>query len=107
MDVVVTLEDGPVIHVVDEATGFAAAEFLSDGKSFSAREAWNAILRCWICIYTGLPDYLVHDAGTNLALVEFRKHTSSMHINTTEVLIEAANSIGKVKRVHGPLRRTY
>lgn len=104
---VVTLEDGPVMHVVDEATGFAAAEFLSDDKSFSALEAWNAILRCWICVYTGPPDHLVHDAGTNFASAEFRKHTSSMNVDITEVPVEAANSIGKVERAHGPLRRAY
>ncbi|KAI0991742.1 hypothetical protein K3495_g16445, partial [Podosphaera aphanis] len=101
------LEDGPVLHIVDEATSFSAAEWLKGTERESAEEVWNAILRCWINVYTGPPEHLVHDAGKNFSSAAFRKNCSENKIEITEVPVEAHNSVGKVERAHKPLRRAY
>lgn len=44
----------PVLHVVDETTHFAAANFL---RNSSLAEKWKALPRCWSHVYLCLPDY--------------------------------------------------
>lgn len=94
----------PVLHVVDEATAFQAAKFLTD---MSAKTAWEALRACWIDVYQGPPDMIINDAGTNFASEEFRHYAATMNIDIKEVPIEAHNSVGKVERYHGPLRRAF
>ncbi len=38
---------------------------------------------------------------------EFRQHAASLNIDIKEILVEAYNSIGKVERYYGLLRRAY
>ncbi|KAI1003043.1 hypothetical protein K3495_g5165 [Podosphaera aphanis] len=101
-DIVYT-EDGPVIHIVDAATGFGAGEFLSAGEK--AADCWNAILRCWISTYIGPPENLVHDAGKNFGSAAFRAYAFGTKVQVPEVPIEAHNSVGKCERYHKPLKR--
>ncbi len=101
---VMWLDGKATLHVIDEATGFSAAMFLKD---MSAKTAWEAIRRCWIDVYLGPPDCIVHDAGTNFASAEFRQNAHTIGIEVKEVPVEAHNSVGKVERAHAPLRRAY
>ena len=101
---VMYLETKPVLHVVDSATAFQAARFL---RSMSTKTAWEAIRACWIDVYIGPPETIVHDAGTNFASIEFRQYAQSMTITTKEVPVEAHHSIGKIERYHVPLKRAY
>ena len=98
------IDEKIVLHVVDEATSFQAARFL---KSRSAKDAWEALQECWIDTYQGPPDYIVTDAGTNFASEEFRNRAKVMTVQVEEVPVEAHNSIGKIERYHGPLRRAF
>jgi hypothetical protein len=50
---------------------------------------------------------MVHNAGKNFASTEFRQLANSIAIEIKEVLVEAHNSVGQVKRYHAPLRRAY
>jgi hypothetical protein len=59
---VVDLEGKEVLHVVCEATGFNSGRFL---KSRSAKHAWEALRACWIDVYQGPPNFIVHDPGRN------------------------------------------
>lgn len=52
---VVYIRTCPVLHVVDEATHFSAALFL---RNMPSRKIWKKLLRCWIHVYMGPPDYL-------------------------------------------------
>ncbi|KAI0991702.1 hypothetical protein K3495_g16485, partial [Podosphaera aphanis] len=61
------LDGRNVLHVVDSATAFQAARFIKD---LSAKTVWEAIRLCWIDVYQGPPDCIVHDAGTQLASAE-------------------------------------
>ena len=73
----------------------------------SARNAWDTLRLCWIDVYLGPPDQIVHDAGKNFSSAEFRQQTKAMAIEVKEVPVEAHNSVGKVERYHAPLRRAY
>ena len=98
------LDSKPVLHVIDEATRFAAARFLKD---ISAKHTWETLRLCWIDTYLGPPDFVVHDAGKNFTAREFRQYAISMAITTKCVPVEAHWSIGLVERAHATLRRAY
>lgn len=101
---VMYLDGKPVLHVVDEATAFNAARFLPE---ISAKATWDALRLCWIDTYQGPPDFIVTDAGRNFASEEFRNNAKTMDVQVKEVPTEAHNSVGKIERYHGPLRRAY
>ena len=42
------LDGKPVLYVVDDATAFQAAKFLTD---ISAKTTWEALRTCWINTY--------------------------------------------------------
>lgn len=94
----------PVLHIVDEATRFQAARWLSD---MSAKHSFEMLRNSWIDVYTGPPDLIVHDAGTNFESAEFKQSANSMAIRTRCVPVEAHNTISPVERYHAPLRRAY
>ena len=98
------LSGKPVLQVVDSSTSFQAARFLKD---MSARNTWDTLRLCWIDVYLGPPDQIVHDAGKNFSSAEFRQQAKAMAIEVKEVPVEAHNSVGKVERYHTPLRRAY
>ncbi|CEJ95277.1 Putative Polyprotein [[Torrubiella] hemipterigena] len=100
------LDGLPVLHIIDSATAFQAACFLEPQKQ-TAKDVWDAIRCCWIDTYLGPPEWIVHDAGRNFASAEFRQYAKGMHVGIQEVPVEAHNSIGKVERYHGILRRAY
>ena len=96
--------DSNVLHVIDLATGFNAARYLPDD---SAASVWNAFRMCWIDVLIGPPEYVRVDAGTNVASAEFAANASSLNIAVQQVPVEAHNSIGKIERSHGILRRVF
>lgn len=99
------LEKGrPALHVVDTATAFNAGRLLSN---MSSRHMWECLRLCWIDVYQGPPDVITTDAGTSFTSDEFKQLAKDMAIAVKEVPVEAHNSIGKVERYHGPLRRAY
>ncbi|KJZ75136.1 hypothetical protein HIM_05622 [Hirsutella minnesotensis 3608] len=101
---VLQLDGRQVLHIIDDATAFQGARFL---KSMSAKDTWEALRMLWIDTYQGPPDIIRHDAGTNFAAEEFQKEARLIGITCRQVPIEAHNSIGKIERSHGPLRRAY
>ena len=58
----------PVLHVVDEATCFQAFRWL---HNMTASHTWDMLRSCWIDVYTGSPEVITHDAGTNFDSAEF------------------------------------
>lgn len=98
------LDGDPVLHVVDDATAFQAARFLS---SISAKETWEKLKQCWIDTYLGPPDIISHDAGTNFDSNEFRSEARIHGITVHQVPVEAHWSIGKGERYHAMLDRAY
>ncbi|KAI0996878.1 hypothetical protein K3495_g11307 [Podosphaera aphanis] len=93
-----------VLHAVDEATAFQAAQFL---PNMTSKTTWETLQAMWIDTYLGSPDFLITDAGTNLKAAEFVDNAWLLSIKVEEVPIEAHHSIGKVEKYHGPVKRAY
>ncbi len=61
------IDSMPVLHIVDEATRFSAAQFLAN---IGTKAIWDALLRCWATVYTGLPNRILVDQGSQLGKSE-------------------------------------
>ena len=97
------LDGKPALHIVDEATRFLAARFLS---KISTDSIWEAVILCWSSVYTGLPEYIMVDEGA-----QFR-HTfaelAKLHdVKVEKSRVQSHNSLGIRERYHKPLRDTY
>ena len=69
--------------------------------------AWDTLHAYWINTYLGPPDMVVYNTGKNFASTKFKQLANSMAIKIKEVLVEAYNSIGLVKRYYVPLQCAY
>ena len=98
------IDGKPILHVVDEATYYQAACWL--GKT-TADALQEALRLCWIDVYLGPPDLIVHDAGKNFMAKAFKANADQLHIRTKAVPIEAPHSMSIVERYHAPIRRAY
>jgi hypothetical protein len=83
---------------------FQAVHFLPD---MSAKTTWETLHLCWVDIYLGPPNQLVHNASKNFSLQEFWLYAKTMAIEIKKVLVKAHNSISKVERYHTLLHRAY
>ncbi|KAJ5576300.1 hypothetical protein N7535_003226 [Penicillium sp. DV-2018c] len=92
----------PVLHVVNTATSFNAARFLTNQ---TPRHVWETLKLRWIDVHQGPRKVIVVDVGRNFTSAEFRQSARTMSITVKEAPIEAHNSIGKIERYHAPLRR--
>jgi len=97
---VMYINQRPVLHVVDEATHFAAATFL---RKVSSKDVWKALMKCWIHVYLGPPDYLKLDQGSNFTSKEFKSFAEAEGIQIMEAPIESPATMSHVERYHGPL----
>ena len=50
---------------------------------------------------------MIVDTGKQFINKEFTQHVNSMGIKVKIILVKARNSIGIVKRYHGPIRHAY
>ena len=64
-----------ILHVIDEATCFQAAKWLD---TISTKHVWDALRYCWIDMYVGPPDYIIHDAGKTFVSREFTQKAKSL-----------------------------
>ena len=87
-----------LLYIVDEGTRFQASGWL---KNISAKHTWDILHMCWIDIYLGLPNIIMHNTGKNFISKEFKQYASTMGINTKGVLVKAHNSISIVEQYHG------
>ncbi len=69
----------PILHVVDEATRYQAARWLDN---VSVPALWTALRLCWIDVYLGPPDVIVHDAANSILAKEFQASAAILHIKT-------------------------
>jgi hypothetical protein len=99
-----------VLHVVDTATRFSAATFLeSHSGSFrqSVEGVWLALIETRFTLYTGYPNRSRIDAGSIFASPRWKELSNMAGITLRMSGVEAHNSLGIGKRMHGPLRRIY
>lgn len=101
---VMYLNSKPVLHIVDEATHFAAAAFL---KRMTSYETWKTLLRCWTRVYLGPPDHLKVDQGSYFVLKVFLDCAQTAGISIIEAPVESPSTMTHVERYHAPLRKAY
>ena len=58
---------------------------------------------CWINIYLGPLDIIVHDIGKNFISKEFRQYIVNIGTTTKSIPVKAHNLIGIVERYYSPL----
>lgn len=102
MDIMV-IERKPILHVVDEATEFSAARFLPD---VSTDVVWKTFVECWASIYTGLPNRILTDQGSQFG-ERFIELVRLPDVEVTRTGVEAHSSLGLGERYHEPLRSTF
>lgn len=98
------IDGKPVLHLVDEATHYNAAQFL---RKQSSTDVWKSIMRCWYRTYLGPPDFLHVDQGTNFVAKEFKECAEAEGIKILEAPIESPSTMSHVERYHVPLRSAY
>lgn len=99
------IDSSPVLHIVDEGTRFAVARFLPD---MSTKTVWDTLLSCWASIYTGLPNRILVDQGTNLGKSEpFFSLAARANVEVQSTGTEAHSSLGIGERYHEPVRTTF
>lgn len=77
------LNGRPVLHVIDSATSFQAARFLPSMKS---KSVWEGLRACWIDVYQGPPERIVHDAGKNFTSDEFKQNARALRLKLRKYL---------------------
>ena len=65
--------------------------------------AWDILYIYWIDTYLGPPDIVIYNIKKNFIFIEFKQLANLIVIRIKEVLIEAYNSVGLVKRYYAPL----
>lgn len=97
------LDGNPVLHVVDAETHFSAAQFLPD---VSTSTIWSTIMKCWLSVYTRLPNKIRVDQGTAFGpgIMSLAKASD---VNVVRTGIESHSSMGIGERYHAPLRNTF
>lgn len=98
------IEGKPVLHCVYKVTYFQFTRSLQD---MSSETLGKEPPMCWINVYIGPPDVIVHEAGKNFMGSAFHAKPDMMHIQTESISAESAHSISIVKRYYSPLRRAY
>jgi len=94
-----------VLHMVDDETKFSAAAIL---HRTNAGYIWDTFLKCWAAVYTGLPNRILVDQGTQLGKSqEFINIVGLHNVEFEGTGIEAHSSLGIGERYHQPLRNTY
>ena len=96
------MDGDPVLHIVDDGTKFNAAKCLDE---VSTAEVWNAIVCCWAMVYTGLPNRILTDQGS-----QFRETVINLarllNVEVSRTGIEAHARLGLFERYHEPFRST-
>jgi hypothetical protein len=98
------IDGKPILHAIDETTSFQAARFLTN---LQAKTTWDTLRAMWVNTYAGSPNVIVTNASKSFVRAEFVANARIMAIEVEEVPVEAHNSIGKVERYHGPLKRAF
>lgn len=97
------IDGSPILHVVDSGTKFNAASFLKDK---SIETVWKTLMQCWILIYTGMPNRIMVDQGTEFGDL-FIHMAEENNVQVSKTGIEAHSSLGLCERYHQPLRTVY
>jgi hypothetical protein len=98
------LHGNPVLHIVDVATTFSAANFLPAQDDSSV---WNTFLIGWATLYIGFLECILADQGSVFMATNWETACELSKIHLRHTGTEIHNSLGSGERFHSPLRRIY
>jgi hypothetical protein len=98
------LHGKPVLHIVDVATTFSAANFL---PAQDVSSVWNTFLTGWATLYIGFPECILADQGSVFMATHWKTACELSNIHLRHTGTESHNSLGSGERFHSPLRRIY
>lgn len=101
---VVALIDGSVLHIIDIGTYFQNEGFI--GK-MDAGTAGRLLQKFWVDVFTGAPDYINTDTGTNFNSEQFKNQASSMWLILRIVPTEEHERIGLIEQSHAYFQNVY
>ena len=102
-----TINGRTAISFVDRDTRFAVCRFMESNRDVKAKDIWRMLLVSWVFPYSGYPDALRHDRGTQFVAPELQVAAAEAGISAVSVGIESPNAMGIGERVHGPIRRIF
>lgn len=98
------IDNKHILHVVNEATCFYAAVFVSN---FTSEPLWHALCQCWIDVYSGHPDVIAQNDGKNVLSEAFKLNADKLHTETKSIAVEAAHPMSNVERYHARPPRPF
>lgn len=101
---IVWINDYPVLHVIDDHTGFRNAVFL---RSKSAEDIWSPFMACWASTYVGLPNVTRSDQESVVSSKKFWELSTADRIQLKFTGVSAHNSTGRLEQAHGTIRRIF
>lgn len=97
------IEGKPILHIVDEGTKFNAAQFIENKETSTV---WNALVKCWTTVYTGMPNRILVDRGTEFGNL-FINLAEDHNVTVEKTGTESHSSLGLCERFHTPLRTIF
>ncbi len=97
------IDSKPILHIIDEGTKFSAAQFIPNKEIGTI---WDALIKCWAAVYTGLPNRILVDQGSEFGNL-FVNLAAENNVQVQKTGIESHSSLGLCERFHGPLRNTF
>lgn len=102
-----TINGRTTLSIVDRDTRFTVCRFMQSNQEVKAKDVWRMLLQAWVFSYSGYPDILRHDRGTQFVAAELQVVAAEAGISAATVGVESANAMGIGERVHGPIRRIF
>jgi hypothetical protein len=93
-----------VVHIVDVATTFRAANFI---PAQDVSSVWNTLLTGWETLYIGFTECILADQGSVFMATHWKTACELSNIHLRHTGTESNNSLGSGERFHSALRRIY
>eukprot|EP00171_Calliarthron_tuberculosum_P008498 IDg8498t1 len=85
-------------------THYGAAQFL---EKVDTDSVWNALLKCWVLVYAGMPDIFFCDQGSVFTSKKWEKLSEENGVMLKFSGTQHHNGLAIVERYHAPLRTIY
>ena len=98
------LDISPALHIIDRGTRYSVAKFM---ENESSEHVWDLIVEFWITVFTGYPQIISHDQGSQFKAAYFQVSCSQLGIISKETPTQSHNSLALCERYHYIIRRVY
>lgn len=98
------IEGKAVLYIIDRGTRYSVARFI---ESQTAEYLWNVIIETWVTIFTGFPNVISHDRGSQFESEFFKDACAEFGIVAKVTPTESHNSLSLCERYHPIMRRIF